>query len=86
MVSEMSLIYAWLMSKPGGERLREKMFYSYTCLIVEDMKARKDGQCWSGNLKTNIVLNRHRHDRCLWCGVKVGANHHEECETGTVRE
>ena len=68
----------------GGNVLEKGMFLSYAEVVEYDRQARERGEKWTGALRTNIALNRARHDRCWWCGAAVGTNHAENCTPGTV--
>jgi len=79
------MIYAELLSKPGGLPVRgsETVFLNMAELAAADERQRQCGKCYSGALATNIALNRHRHNRCMWCGAKVGSDH-VDCQVGRI--
>ena len=77
------MTYAERKAEPCGEILEKGVFLSMLELAYADKEARENGQFWSGDLDANIALNRFRHNQCMWCGARVGANH-VDCEPGTV--
>ena len=78
----MKMIYAELQNA-AGDILDKGVFLSLGELIEADQKARTEDKHWTGSPKTTIALNRHRHSRCIWCGVKVGELH-DNCTPGVV--
>ncbi len=78
------MIYAELLDKPGGTRLEQGVFMSLGELADFDEAARAKGQCWSGDLKTNIALNRYRNGRCMYCGIRNGGDHADDCTPGFI--
>jgi len=77
------MIYGELLDGPNGKVLKKGVFLNLAEIAVHDKDARILGRCWSGDLETNIALNRYRHNRCMYCGARVGENHNN-CIVGRV--
>ena len=78
------MIYAELLTKPGGDIIEKGIFLSFIELALADKEARSNGQCWSGCLSTNIALCRYRYGQCMYCGCFQGTNHKDGCMEGAI--
>ena len=66
----------------GGD-VTKMIFLSYQEAAIADHDAREEGGKLSGGLLLNVALNRSRHNRCMYCGVKIGEKH-QGCYFGVI--